>query len=156
MQRRNVPRTDPRYNQIRARNNDSVKRSREKSRRERDEITEAIDQLEDENQLLRTQIEKLKHEYDQLQELFQQHTGISMDQLMSSDVPSTSTSTFSTAPKPVQPPNDNPPQPVLSITANDEKTSTTTSDTQLDPSTLDGAVVLINGVQYKIVSMNKS
>ncbi len=154
MQRRSVPRNDPRYNQIRARNNDSVKKSREKSRRERDETMDAINQLEEENQQLIENIRKLKQEYEQLQELFQKHTGISIDQLMSSQTNSTSTS--SVQPKPIEEPKEISSKPVLTINTNEEKTSTTPSDVQLDPSTLDGAIVLINGVQYKIVSMNKT
>ncbi|UJR29193.1 hypothetical protein I4U23_010407 [Adineta vaga] len=148
MQRRSVPRTDPRYNQIRTRNNDSVKKSREKSRRERTEIVDAIDQLEQENHELTKQIQILKREYDQLQELFKQHTGISMDQILASETNSTELKS-----------NKEPSQPILTINTNEVQTSTTTTtttDAQLDPTTLDGAIVLINGVQYKIVSMNKT
>lgn len=151
MQRRSVPRTDPRYNQIRSRNNDSVKKSREKSRRERDETVEEIKQLEDENAQLTNSIQILKQEYEQLQDLFQKHTGISIDQLMSSQNGSTSTE-----PKPVEQPQppEPPTKPVLTINTNEE--TTTSTDLPLDPNTLDGAIVIINGVQYKIVSMNKS
>ena len=60
MQRRSVPRTDPRYNQIRAKNNDSVKKSREKSRRERDETLSSIEQIEEENQELIQRIQFFK------------------------------------------------------------------------------------------------
>ncbi|CAF1390432.1 unnamed protein product [Adineta ricciae] len=138
MQRRSVPRTDPRYNQIRARNNDSVKRSREKSRRERDETVEAISQLEEENKQLVEQIQTMKREFDQLQDLFKQHTGIAVDQLLSSE-------TNSTESQPIEQS-----KPVLTINTNEVQTNATTSDVQLDPTTLDGAIVLINGVQYKI------
>jgi predicted nuclease with TOPRIM domain len=148
MQRRTVPRTDPRYNQVRSKNNDSVKKSREKSRRERDETIEAINQLEKENEQLTQQIRIMKQEYERLQDLFQQHTGISIDQLMSSETKSN--------PTPSIQPKESPSQPVLTINTNDEKTTTTSSDIQLDPSALDGAIVLINGVQYKIVSMNQT
>ena len=151
MQRRAVPRTDPRYNQIRARNNDSVKKSREKSRREQDETMGEIQQLEDENAQLTNSIQLLKQEYAQLQDLFQKHTGISIDQLMSSQNGSTSTE-----PKPVQPAQETPSKPVLTINTNEETSPTTSTDLPLDASTLDGAIVLINGVQYKIVSMNKT
>jgi predicted nuclease with TOPRIM domain len=145
MQRRSVPRTDPRYNQVRARNNDSVKKSREKSRRERDETLESINQLEQENEQLIENIRIMKQEYQQLQELFQKHTGISLDQLMSSQS------------KPVEEPKEISSEPVLTINTNEDITTTTTpTDVQLDPKTLDGAIVLINGVQYKIVSMNKT
>jgi seryl-tRNA synthetase len=155
MQRRTVPRTDPRYNQVRARNNDSVKKSREKSRRERDETVEAINQLEEENGQLMKQIQMMKQEYQQMQDLFQKHTGISLDQAMSSQTTS--------APKPIEESKEPPPhpattsKPVLTINTNEDQSSTAAaSDVQLDPSTLDGAIVLINGVQYKIVSMNKT
>jgi predicted nuclease with TOPRIM domain len=153
MQRRSVPRNDPRYNQIRARNNDSVKKSREKSRRERDETLDAINQLEDENEELMKQIQSMKQEYEQMQELFEKHTGISLDQLMSSQA----NSTPSIQPKPIEEAKETPSsKPVLTINTNEDQSSTTTSDVQLDPTTLDGAIVLINGVQYKIVSMNKT
>ena len=152
MQRRSVPRTDPRYNQIRARNNDSVKKSREKSRRERDETVDEIKQLEEENAQLTQSIQALKQEYEQLQDLFQKHTGISIDNLMSSQNGSTSTE-----PKPIQQPvAETPSKPVLTINTNEEASSTTSTDVPLDPTSLDGAIVLINGVQYKIVSMNKT
>ena len=144
MQRRVVPRTDPRYNQIRARNNDSVKKSREKSRRERDETTDEIEKLEEENAQLTNTIQSLKQEFEQLQDLFQKHTGIPMDQLMSSQ------------PNPQSKPMEEipPSKPVLTINTNEE--TTTSTDLPLDPNTLDGAIVVINGVQYKIVSMNKT
>jgi DNA-binding protein H-NS len=151
MQRRSVPRSDPRYNQIRSRNNDSVKKSREKSRRERDETMESINQLEQENEELIKRIQILKQEYEQLQELFKKHTGISIDQLMSSQTNSPSTSSVQPKPKKI------PSEPVLTINTNEDKTAAaaaTSSDIQLDPTTLDGAIVLINGVQYRIVSMN--
>ncbi len=152
MQRRCVPRTDPRYNQIRARNNDSVKKSREKSRREYDETMEAINQLEEENKELTKNIQLMKKEYEHLQDLFQKHTGISLDQLMSSQTNSIST----TSSKSIEEPKEISSKPVLTINTNEDTTATTPSDIQLDPSTLDGAIVVINGVQYKIVSMNKN
>jgi predicted nuclease with TOPRIM domain len=155
MQRRSVPRTDPRYNQIRARNNDSVKKSREKSRRERDETLESIEKLEQENEELMEKIRIMKEEYQQLQDLFKKHTGISIDQLTSSQT--NSISTTSIQPKPIeQPSKEISSKPVLTINTNEDTTATTPSDVQLDPSTLDGAIVVINGVQYKIVSMNKT
>lgn len=147
MQRRSVPRNDPRYNQVRAKNNDSVKKSREKSRRERDETVGEIQKLEEENAQLMNSIQTLKQEFEQLQDLFQKHTGIPMDQLMSSQTNSTST--------PSKPMEEIPPtKPVLTINTNEE--TTTSTDLPLDPNTLDGAIVVINGVQYKIVSMNKT
>ena len=151
MQRRAVPRTDPRYNQIRSRNNDSVKKSREKSRRERDETVDAINQLEEENEQLIKSIDMMKQEYQKLQDLFQKHTGLSIDQLMSSENNSTSQQ-----PKPVEIPKEISEKPVLTINTNEDASSSTSTDVPLDPSTLDGAIVVINGVQYKIVSMNKT
>ncbi len=154
MQRRSVPRTDPRYNQLRAKNNDSVKKSREKSRRERDETIESINHLEDENKELMERIRVMQQEYDQLQELFKQHTGIAVDQLLSSQADSTPTPSIK--PKTIEASQDTSSEPVLTINTNEDKKSATTSDIQLDPTNLDGAIVLINGVQYKIVSMNKN
>lgn len=154
MQRRTVPRTDPRYNQIRARNNDSVKKSREKSRRERDETVDSINALEQENEELMEKIRLMKQEFEQLQELFKKHTGISLDQLMTSQT--NSNPTTSIQPKPIEEPKELPSQPVLTINTNEDKTETKATDAPLDPTTLDGAIVLINGVQYKIVSMNKT
>ncbi|CAF3532873.1 unnamed protein product [Rotaria sp. Silwood1] len=161
MQRRSVPRTDPRYNQLRAKNNDSVKKSREKSRRERDEIMESINKLEQENEELTQHIRTLKQEYEQLQELFKQHTGIAVDEILSSQTNinsnSNSISTSSIQPKPIEKSKQNSSTPILTINTNEDKTNAAaaTSDTQLDPNSLDGAIVLINGVQYKIM-MNSS
>ncbi|CAF4380158.1 unnamed protein product [Rotaria sp. Silwood2] len=160
MQRRSVPHTDPRYNQLRAKNNDSVKKSREKSRRERDDTVESINKLEEENEELTERIRKLKQEYEQLQDLFKQHTGISIDEILSSQTNSnsnsnsisTSTSTPSIQPKPIEEPIKTSSTPVLTINTDEDKTSATTPDTQLDPNSLDGAIVLINGVQYKIMN----
>src|SRR5271154_3808641 len=118
MQRRSVPRTDPRYNQIRTKNNDSVKKSREKSRRERDETMDAINQLEEENQELMENIRKMKQEHEQLQELFKKHTGICIDQLMSSQTNSTSTSSIQ--PKPIEEPKETSSKPVLTINTNED------------------------------------
>jgi hypothetical protein len=150
MQRRSVPRTDPRYNHLRARNNDSVKKSREKSRREHDETVTAITQLEEENNDLTQHINTLKQEYEQLQQLFKQHTGIAIDQLMS-----TESASSIPPPAPVEQPKETS-KPVLTINTNDEKKPTASSEPELDASDLDGAIVVINGVQYKIVSMNKT
>ena len=147
MQRRTIPRTDPRYDQVRSKNNDSVKKSREKSRRERDETVSAIDQLEEENEQLTQRIQTMKNEFQQLQDLFKQHTGIAIDQLL----------TTSSAPAVEPPPIVTPAKPVLTINTNEEQpvVSSDSPNVELDAATLDGAIVLINGVQYKIVSMNK-
>ena len=151
MQRRSVPRTDPRYNQIRSKNNDSVKKSREKARRERDDTVSAIDELEEENEQLTQRLQAMKSEYQQLQDLFKQHTGIAIDQLL------TAKESASSAPPVEPPPTVTPAQPVLTINTNDVQpaVSSASSSAELDAATLDGAIVLINGVQYKIVSMNK-
>lgn len=124
MQRRLIRRSDPRYKQLRVRNNESVKKSRDKSRREQEETIESIEQLEKENEQLIDNLRLLKDEYQQLQIIFKQHTGIDIDQ--------TSTD-LSTPPKPIE-----------------EKQSS------IDTDNLDGSIVLINGVQYKIVSMNQN
>lgn len=143
MQRRSVPRTDPRYNQIRAKNNDSVKKSREKSRRERDETISAIQQLEDENENLNEQIQFLKDEFQQLQNLFHQHTGINIDEFLSNR----NSSSTNVEPEP---------KPVLTINTEDKSAESSTSNVELNPTDLEGAIVLINGVQYRIFSVNKS
>ena len=174
MQRRSVPRTDPRYNQIRAKNNDSVKKSREKSRRERDETVSSINELEEENQQLTEQIQTLKHEYQQLQDLFKQYTGLAIDQILSQEPLSTVGSMDQSMSEPVpaspltptQITANSSVQPTLIIDTHNEQVdvssltsasiSSPSSSLPLDSTDLDGAIVLINGVQYKIVSMNKS
>ena len=144
MHRRLVPRNDPRYKQLRKQNNTSVKRSREKSRRELDETVESINELEQNNQQLIQSLQILKQEYEQLQGLFKQHTGIDIDQMTSSGAESISELSI---------PKQSPPKPVISINTTEEKSS---SNNELDANNLDGSIVLINGVQYKIVSMNKN
>lgn len=147
MQRRSVPRTDPRYDQIRAKNNDSVKKSREKSRRERDETISSIQQLEDDNHQLTEQIQVLKNEFQQLQSLFRQHTGIDIEQFLANSCSSASV--------PVEPPKS---EPVLTINTEEKSAepSSTTTNVEMNPTDLDGAIVIINGVQYRIFSVNKS
>jgi len=152
MQRRSIARGDPRYKQLRSRNNDSVKKSREKSRRERDTIIESINQLEQDNQQLIQNLQSIKHEYEQLQNLFKQHTGLDIDQLTTSKSKSTSElSTSSTQSK--EESKESSSKPVLTINTTEEKSS---SNNEFDAKDLDGSIVLINGVQYKIVSMNKN
>jgi seryl-tRNA synthetase len=151
MQRRSVTRVDPRYKQLRTRNNDSVKKSRDKARREQDETAESITQLEQDNQKLTQNLQILKQEYEQLQNLFKQHTGIDIDQVISSEPPKV-TSTLPTTTPPLQP-KESSSKPVLTINTNEDKPSSTS---ELDATNLDGSVVLINGIQYKIVSMNKT
>jgi len=152
MQRRSIARGDPRYKQLRSRNNDSVKKSREKSRRERDTIIESINQLEQDNQQLIQNLQSIKHEYEQLQNLFKQHTGLDIDQLTTSKSKSTSElPTSSTQSK--EESKESSSKPVLTINTTEEKSS---SNNEFDAKDLDGSIVLINGVQYKIVSMNKN
>ncbi len=148
MHRRSIPRADPRYKQIRSRNNESVKKSREKSRQERDETIESINQLEQDNQQLIQNLQTLKQEYQQLQTLFKQHTGIDIDHMTSPKPKELPTSSIQLQEKPKESPS----TPVLTINTVEDKSS---SNTELDASNLDGSIVLINGVQYKIVSMEK-
>lgn len=148
MHRRTVPRGDPRYKQLRAQNNSSVKKSREKTRREREQTLEAINQLEKDNQQLLQSVRLRRQEYEQLQQLFKQHTGIDIEQMVSADSNSTGK-----RPTPADEPKENIAKPLLAINTA-EKPSTTADE--FDPNNLDGSVVLINGVQYKIVSMNNS
>ena len=136
MHRRSVRRSDPRYQKLRKRNNESVKKSREKSRRQQDETIESIHQLEVDNQQLIENIRGLKNEYQQLYAIFKQHTGIDIDQI----------------PTPISKSleDENPSAPVLSINTVETNSS---SNNELDSSNLDGSIVLINGVQYKIMSL---
>jgi hypothetical protein len=136
MQRRTVPRNDPRYKQLRKRNNDSVKKSREKSRQVRDGTVESINQLEDDNHQLAEVLQTLKQEYGKLQNLFKQHTGIDIDQILSPET---------------KPSREKSSKPLLTINTTEDKSS---SNNELDANNLDGSIVLINGVQYKITSMN--
>jgi hypothetical protein len=145
MQRRFVSRGDPRYKKLRVENNNSVKKSREKSRRELDETIQSIDQLEHDNQQLIKNLQIIKQEYQQLQNLFKQHTGIDIDQLTSSKSKSiTELPTSSIQSK------ESLSTPVLTINTIEDKSY------ELDANNLNGSIVLINGVQYKIVSMNKN
>ncbi|CAF1584507.1 unnamed protein product [Rotaria magnacalcarata] len=152
MQRRSVQRVDPRYKQLRTRNNDSVKKSREKSRREREETMKSIDQLEQDNTKLHKNLQTLKQEYDQLRDLFKQHTGIDIDQMLSNEIRTTSESATSST-QSREESKEISAKPVLTINTTDD---TNSSSNQLDASSLDGSVVIINGVQYKIVSIEKN
>jgi len=150
MHRRSVTRTDPRYKQLRARNNNSVKKSRDKARREYEDTMESINQLEQENQQLIQNLKLIKQEYDQLQNLFKQHTGIDIDQM-------TAPTSKSKSPPPSistrEEPKENSSTPVLTINTIEDKSP---SNPELDANNLDGSIVVINGVQYKIVSMDKN
>ena len=140
MTRRSVQKSDSRYQELRQRNNQSVQKSREKSRRERDETLQSIKSLEEENDDLAKNLQLIKDEYEQLRDLFKQHTGMDIEQ----------TGSPARIPEPALPP---PPKPVLNIQTTDETTADEKS--KLDAENLDGSIVVINGVQYKIVSMNK-
>ena len=169
MQRRSVAPTDPRYGQLRARNNDSVKKSREKSRQERDETILSMNELEEENEELSQRIQLLKDEYEQLKDLFKQHTGIAVDQWISSQGNAIDDSSFSSSiisaassANPLSMSRESSDQtctkPLLTINTNDERTATTTDSSStiaFDAQNLDGALILINGVQYRIVSLKK-
>ena len=144
MQRRSIPRGDARYKQLRTRNNNSVQKSREKSRRERGETINSINLLEKDNRQLTENVQAIKQEYNQLQNLFKQHTGIDIDQMLTSQTksPSKSSKEETSSSK-----------PLLTINTTEDKSS---SNPELDANNLDGSVVLINGVQYKIVSMTNT
>src|SRR5689334_707061 len=132
MQRRSVSRGDPRYKKIRARNNESVKKSREKSRHQREETIESINQLEQDNQQL------IKQEYQQLQTLFKQHTGIDIDHMTSSKPKSNSelqTSSIQSS----EEPNQSSSTPVLTINTIEDKS---TSNNEFDANNLDGSIVV--------------
>lgn len=152
MQRRNIQHGDPRYKHMRARNNDSVKKSREKSRRERDETLESIHQLEKDNEKLLKNLQTVKQEYEQLQNLFKQHTGIDIEQMVSNDSGTTSQLPTSSTQSNDES-NELSSKPVLTINTTEDSSSSTN---QLDANNLDGSVVIINGVQYKIVSIEKN
>jgi len=156
MQRRSVVHGDPRYKQLRARNNDSVKKSRDKARREYDNTMKAINQLEQDNQQLIQNLKVIKQEYDQLQNLFKQHTGIDIDQMTTTTIASKSKSISELSSSSVstrEEPKENSSTPVLTINTIEDNSP---SHTELDANNLDGSIVVINGVQYKIVSMDKN
>ena len=129
--RRSTTRSDRHYKELRARNNDSVKKSREKSRLHRRETLVSIEQLEDENRQLQNSLRLVQDEFEQLQSLFKEHTGMDFDGVTTSKA-----------------------KPVLTIQTNPE--TTTESQLELDAKNLDGSIVIINGVQYKIVSVDSS
>ncbi|CAF0964143.1 unnamed protein product [Rotaria sp. Silwood1] len=147
MQRRSVQRVDPHYKHKRQLNNISVQKSREKTRREHDETMKSINQLEEDNEILLRNLQTLKEEYEQLRNLFQQHTGVDIDQMVSS----TSSITSSIPSK--EESKESSSKPVLTINTTEDQSS---SSNQLDANNLDGSVVVINGVQYKIVSIDKN
>ena len=153
MQRRTIQRSDPRYRHLRARNNDSVKKSREKSRREREETIESIKQLEEENESLLRNLQAMKQEYEQLQNMFKQYTGIDIEQMAQSERKTTSDLPTSSSIQPIEQPNDSSSKTVLTINTTEDQSS---SSNEIDAHSLDGSIVLINGVQYKIVKMNKN
>ena len=152
MHRRTVPHTDPNYKHLRSRNNDSVRKSREKSRRQRDNTTTSINQLEDDNTRLSQNLQVLKQEYEQLKELFKQHTGMDLDQMTSSESRSPAGPPASLS-QPTEPVKTSSSKPVLTINTDGEKTS---SDADFNATDLDGSMVLINGIQYKIVSVKQT
>ncbi|CAF0848971.1 unnamed protein product [Adineta ricciae] len=148
MHRRPVSRNDPRYKQLRVQNNKSVQRSREKSRRERELTLASIAQLEKDNEEIIQRLAVVKEEYEQLQSLFKQHTGIDIEQMIDSEPKSTTKSSS----VPLQS-KENSPNTLLTINTTEKQQS---AKAELDANNLDGSIVLINGVQYKIVSLNKT
>ena len=125
--RRSAPRLESQYKELRARNNDSVKKSREKSRRQRHATIKSIEQLQEENQQLQQSIKGIQSEYEQLHSLFKEHTGMDFDGPTAKETE----------------------KAVLQI-------QTAESSVALDAKNLDGSTVLINGVRYKIVSVDSS
>ncbi|CAF4934756.1 unnamed protein product [Rotaria sp. Silwood1] len=152
MQRRSVQRVDPHYKHKRQLNNISVQKSREKTRREHDETMKSINQLEEDNEILLRNLQTLKEEYEQLRNLFQQHTGVDIDQMVSSTSSITSELSTSSIPSKEES-KESSSKPVLTINTTEDQSS---SSNQLDANNLDGSVVVINGVQYKIVSIDKN
>ncbi|CAF2672972.1 unnamed protein product [Rotaria sp. Silwood2] len=152
MECRFVQRADHHYKHKRKLNNVSVKKSREKSRREREETIESINQLQEDNEKLLQNLQALKQEYEQLRNLFQQHTGIDINQMISSESKTTSDLSTSSIPSREES-TKNASKPVLTINTTEDQSS---SSHQLDVNNLDGSIVLINGVQYKIMSIDKN
>ncbi|CAF1188081.1 unnamed protein product [Rotaria sp. Silwood1] len=152
MQRRSVQRVDPHYKHKRQLNNISVQKSREKTRREHEKTMKSINQLEEDNEILLRNLQTLKEEYEQLRNLFQQHTGVDIDQMVSSTSSITSELSTSSIPSKEES-KESSSKPVLTINTTEDQSS---SSNQLDANNLDGSVVVINGVQYKIVSIDKN
>ena len=141
---------DHSYKQRRIRNNVSVQKSREKARREQMEMIISIRNLENERKDLLSKLQTKKAEYKILQQYFKEHTGLDLNDM------------FDMVDKRIQS------QTKVSIESDTNKaksvakpTLTITTDENLVPDTdeidaknLDGAFVLINGIQYKIVGVN--
>ncbi|CAF5148326.1 unnamed protein product [Rotaria sp. Silwood1] len=112
----------------------------------------SINQLEEDNEILLRNLQTLKEEYEQLRNLFQQHTGVDIDQMVSSTSSITSELSTSSIPSKEES-KESSSKPVLTINTTEDQSS---SSNQLDANNLDGSVVVINGVQYKIVSIDKN
>merc|ERR1712154_452834 len=68
---------DPHYSEKRAKNNDAVKKSREKTRQKAKETMEKVSQLKQENEMLEERIKLLAKELVFLKDIFMAHAGSS-------------------------------------------------------------------------------
>jgi len=66
---------DPHYTEKRAKNNDAVKKSREKTRKKAKETMEKVAQLKQENEVLEERIKLLAKELTFLKDIFMAHAG---------------------------------------------------------------------------------
>lgn len=73
--KREMAPTDPEYNNKRAKNNDAVKKSREKTRQKAKETMEKVSQLKQENEMLEERIKLLSKELTFLKDIFMAHAG---------------------------------------------------------------------------------
>jgi len=69
--------SDPHYTEKRAKNNDAVKKSREKTRQKAKETMEKVSQLKQENEMLEERIKLLAKELNFLKDIFMAHAGSS-------------------------------------------------------------------------------
>jgi len=68
---------DPHYIEKRSKNNDAVKKSREKTRQKAKETMEKVTQLKQENEMLEERIKLLAKELTFLKDIFMAHAGSS-------------------------------------------------------------------------------
>jgi len=73
--KRELVSTDPEYSVKRAKNNDAVKKSREKTRQKAKETMEKVAQLKQENEMLEERIKLLSKELHFLKDIFMAHAG---------------------------------------------------------------------------------
>jgi len=69
--------SDPHYIEKRSKNNDAVKKSREKTRQKAKETMEKVTQLKQENEMLEERIKLLAKELTFLKDIFMAHAGSS-------------------------------------------------------------------------------